>query len=313
MNESYKRIYYDLIGEQFKKVIMCYNPIEKKYKYCGFSHHVNENALEDLANLIIDDLVFYAFNEEEVLNLDKCHDMLEDLRIAAKYAYKQRLPKRKNDKSDGTMGEVLLDIFIQLETHDTQKLIARAKYTEMNSKQEIKGYDALYFTKNSDGICLWLGQAKAGKKKYCTDSIADDLKSKYNKKYFSDTVLYIADKKDTSELDDILNAINGICFESMKCGWDEDRKAQEILTELNRWNVKIKIPCLITYSKDIYSDEKALEKYIKKEITDTLKCFEEITLDIELNMTSEVVFYILPVKDVDYIRKKIIEMKEEAN
>ena len=183
----------------------------------------------------------------------------------------------------------------------------------MNSKQEIKGYDALYFTKNSDGICLWLGQAKAGKKKYCTDSIADDLKSKYNKKYFSDTVLYIADKKDTSELDDILNAINGICFESMKCGWDENRKAQEILTELNRWNVKIKIPCLITYSKDIYSDEKALEKYIKKEITDTLKCFEEITLDIELNMDFEVIFYILPVKDVDYIRKKIIEMKEEAN
>lgn len=204
MNESYKRIYYDLIGEQFKKVIMCYNPIEKKYKYCGFSHHVNENALEDLANLIIDDLVFYAFNEEEVLNLGKCHGMLEDLRVAAKYAYKQRLPKRKNDKSDGTLGEVLLDIFIQLETHDTQKLIARAKFTDMHNKQEIKGYDALYFTKNSDGICLWLGQAKAGKKKYCTNSIADDLKNKYNKKYFSDTVLYIADKKDTSELDDIL-------------------------------------------------------------------------------------------------------------
>lgn len=30
MNESYKRIYYDLIGEQFNKVIIRYNPIEKK-------------------------------------------------------------------------------------------------------------------------------------------------------------------------------------------------------------------------------------------------------------------------------------------
>lgn len=120
-------------------------------------------------------------------------------------------------------------------------------------------------------------------------------------------------KKDTSELDDILNAINGICFESMKCGWDEDRRAQEILTVLNGWNVKIKIPCLITYSKDIYSDEKVLGKYINKEITDALEYFDEMTLDIELNMTFEVIFYILPVKDVDYIRKKIIEMKEEAN
>lgn len=313
MNESYKKIYYDLIGEQFNKVIIRYNSIEKKYKYCGFSHHVNENALEDLANLIIDDLVFYTFNEEEVLNLDKCHGMLEDLRIAAKYAYKQRLPKRKNDKTDGTMGEVLLDIFIQLETHDTQKLIARAKFTDMNNKQEIKGYDALYFTKSSDGICLWLGQAKAGKKKYCTNSIADDLKTKYNKKYFSDTILYIADKKDTSELDDILSAINGICFKSMKCGWDEKRKVHEILTVLNDRNVKIKIPCLITYSKDIYSDEKVLGEYINKEIQDTLEYFDEMTLDIELNMTFEVIFYILPVKDVDYIRQKIIEMKKEAN
>ena len=56
-----------------------------------------------------------------------------------------------------------------------------------------------------------------------------------------------------------------------------------------------------------------LGKYINKEITDALEYFDEMTLDIELNMTFEVIFYILPVKDVDYIRKKIIEMKEEAN
>lgn len=99
----------------------------------------------------------------------------------------------------------------------------------------------------------------------------------------------------------------------MKCGWDENRKVQEIFNVLNSWNVKIKIPCLISYSKDIYSDEKALVEYINKEITDTLKCFDEMTLDIELNMDFEVIFYILPVKDVDYIRKKITKMKKEAN
>lgn len=45
----------------------------------------------------------------------------------------------------------------------------------------------------------------------------------------------------------------------------------------------------------------------------SLEYFDEMTLDIELNMTFEVIFYILPVKDVDYIRQKIIEMKKEAN
>lgn len=60
---------------------------------------------------------------------------------------------------------MLLDIFIQLASQNTQKLIARAKHTEINTKKEITGYDALYFTKDMTGISLWLGQAKAGQKR----------------------------------------------------------------------------------------------------------------------------------------------------
>ncbi len=36
------------------------------------------------------------------------------------------------------MGEVLLDIIIQLASQNTQKLIARAKHTEVNNKKEIE-------------------------------------------------------------------------------------------------------------------------------------------------------------------------------
>ena len=106
---------------------------------------MEENALDNLSEMIINDMVFYAFTEKEIVKLNDNIQILSDLRSAAKYAYVERLPKRLNSKSDGTMGEVLLDIFIQLSSTNTKKLVARAKHTEMNSRKEITGYDALYF------------------------------------------------------------------------------------------------------------------------------------------------------------------------
>ena len=166
MSNSYKEIYNKLIGEKFNTVVIRYSPEKGKYEYRGFSHHAEKNALDNIANLIIDDMIFYAFSENEILRLNDDIDLLEDLRAAAKYAYIERLPKREKAKSDGTMGEVLLDIIIQLASQNTKKLIARAKHTEIKNKKEITGYDALYFTKDAEGISLWLGQAKLIKMKH---------------------------------------------------------------------------------------------------------------------------------------------------
>ena len=42
-----------------------------------------KNALDNIANLIIDDMIFYAFSENEILRLNDDIDLLEDLRAAA--------------------------------------------------------------------------------------------------------------------------------------------------------------------------------------------------------------------------------------
>lgn len=121
MSNSYKEIYNKLIGEKFNTVVIRYSPEKGKYEYRGFSHHAEKNALDNIANLIIDDMIFYAFSENEILRLNDDIDLLEDLRAAAKYAYIERLPKREKAKSDGTMSEVLLDIIIQLASQNTKK------------------------------------------------------------------------------------------------------------------------------------------------------------------------------------------------
>lgn len=312
MAKIYKEIYNELIGKKFRATVISYNPHKGTYEYLGYSHQVEANALDDIANLIIDDMVFYAFSENEILRLNDDIDLLADLRAAAKYAYIERLPKREKAKSDGTMGEVLLDIFIQLSSQDTQKLIARAKHTEINTKKEITGYDALYFTKDMTGISLWLGQAKAGQKGYCKSSIIKDLKEKYTKEYFADTAFYIADKNEAPELGDLLSAINKVCLMAQLNKWDKEEKVTQLLQILETTHVRIKIPCLITYSKKIYSDKTKLEAYIEAEIKEMVDEVDAEMFPIEIGTNYNIMFYIMPVEDVDYIRNKIVELKKEA-
>lgn len=312
MNRNYKQLYNDLIGEKFRSIIISYNPQSGQYTYCGYSHKVEDNALDSLSQMIIDDLVFYAFSENEVLKLNTDMKILDDLRTAAKYAYVERLPKRTNPKTDGTLGEVLLDIFIQLESANSKKLIARAKHSEVNNAKEITGYDALYFTLKDDEICLWLGQAKAGGKTYCKSSITKDLQEKYQKEYFANTVFYVADKNEAEELNELLRKINRICFDAQVESWDSNKKIDRLIEILGDANVKIKIPCLITYTQDIYGDKDKLKSYIEQEVAGIIHAFDKMEFQIDIELNYEIVFYILPVKDLDYIRDQIIDLKKET-
>lgn len=312
MGKTYEELYDNLIGEKFRASIIKYDPQSKRYKYCGYSHKVQENALDHLSEMIIDDMIFYAFTEKEILKLNDNMQILSDLRTAAKYAYVERLPKRLNSKSDGTMGEVLLDIFIQLSSANAKKLVARAKHTEMNSKKEITGYDALYFTIEGSEICLWLGQAKAGQKKYCKESIVEDLQVKYKKEYFTDTAFYIADKNEAKELENLLEEINRVCYFAQMRKWSGTQKIDKLVDVLKNNNVKLRIPCLISYTQDIYNDKNKLGQFIIAEMNEIISEFDIKIFPIDIGLDYDIIFYVLPVKDVDYIRDKIVDLKKEV-
>ncbi len=312
MGKTYEELYDKLIGEKFRASIIRYNPQSKRYKYCGYSHKVEGNALDNLSEMIIDDMVFYAFTEKEIVKLNDNIQILSDLRTAAKYAYVERLPKRLNSKSDGTMGEVLLDIFIQLSSVNAKKLVARAKHTEMNSRKEITGYDALYFTIEGSEKYLWLGQAKAGQKTYCKKSIVEDLQVKYKKEYFADTAFYIADKNEAKELENLLEEINKVCYFAQIKKWNSTQKIDKLVDVLVNKNVKLRIPCLISYTQDIYNDKNKLEQFIIAEMNDIISEFDIKVFPIDIGLDYDIIFYILPVKDVDYIRDKIVDLKKEV-
>lgn len=311
MNGEYNKIYNELIVNKSKSIIIDYNIQSKTYEYKPFSHKVSTTALDDLCELIIDNVVFYAYSENEIV-VQSNFGQLNDLRVAAKCAFAKRLPKRINPKSDGTVGEVLLDLIIQVFEPTSQKLVARAKYTEFGKrKYEITGYDALYFTLRDEQLTLWLGQAKAGLEQYCKGDIKKDLNSKFGHDYFVDTAFYIADKSDSKELSHLLNAINKICFEAQKNKWSKDIKIENIYNLLKSKNVKIKIPCLLAYTNDIYSADE-LKSGIIAAVKNIQKYYDNQHFDISLDLPYEIRFYIFPIKDVSYIKNKLVDLKKEV-
>lgn len=312
MDNEYKKLYDSLIVDKMNSVIIRYSPERHNFVYQGYHHKAETNALKDVTNLVIDDIVFYAFSEKEIVARHNEIGLLDDLRSAAKYAYANRLPQRENADSDGLLGEVLLDLFIQTYSSEAKKLVVRAKHTEIGSKKEITGYDALYFIKDSQEVFLWLGQAKAGTKSYCKTDIGKDLLSKYKKEYFAKTAFYLADRKDTEELDELLKCVNKVCLDSIIHKWTDDEKIKELFKVLRENNVKIKIPCLVTYTKDMYKDKGLLKQKLEQEISEFINHFDLKKFNIEIDLEWEVLFWIFPIEDVNFVRNELVKLKKEV-
>ena len=311
MNDEYYRIYNKLIRKKSKCVIIDYDILSKNYIYQPFSHKVTDSALNDLYDLVIDNIVFYAYSENEIIKKNEL-GMLEDLRVAAMYAFSERLPKRLNPDSDGTLGEVLLDLIIQVFEPDSQKLIARAKFTEVEKrKTEITGYDALYFTLQDKQITLWLGQAKAGVEQYCKSGIKEDLNTKFYQNYFANTTFYIADRSESSKLTHLLTEINQICLDTQKNHWNKDKKINALYNLLKNNNVKIKIPCLLAYTSNIYESSN-INKEISTIVDKIQQYYDNEKFNVNIGLPFEIRFYIFPIKDISYIRNKIVELKKEV-
>lgn len=301
-----------MISDKVNGIIVEYSPYHKTYCYKQFSHMTNDKALEDLYEIIINNTVFYAFSEDEIVSLHAKFGLLDDLHTAAEYSFAERLPKRTNPNSDGTIGEILLDLLIQVYEPNSQKLIARAKHTEMNKRSEITGYDTLYFTIHDKYITLWLGQAKAGEESYCKSDIKKDLNTKYSAEYFSSTIFYIATRSESDDLLNILNEINKLCYDAQKNKFSKDQKIAGLFEILKSHEVNVKIPCLLAYTKDIYSNPSLLKEEVEKCTKKICNYFDNDKFSFEIPISYEIVFYVFPIKDVSYIRNKITCLKKEV-
>lgn len=299
----YKGIFNMEIIQQSKGIIFSLSPLNDKHTYQPYSHAISNDAVERLGELMRHNLLFYSFGEDEVVTYYE-KDLFLSLELAAKYAYQKRLPHR-DPKQDGLPGEVLLDLLVQIYNPYAYKLAVRTLFRQ-DDNNEIKGYDLTYFTKDSSGISLWLGQAKLGEKAYCKSGIDKDLIEKYVASYLSRQLFFVCDKRKsvTDDAKAILEAIEALNIRLIAEDADGSARAQQLLDLLNKLGIRIKIPCLLAYEENgIYQDTTKLYERIMAEAEGMKAFFNSHTYTFD-GFSPEIIFYVFPIESIDRLRDK---------
>lgn len=303
LNQDYNNIFEREIVQPSKGIIFFFSPLNDRHTYQPYSHAISPDAVEKLGELMRHNLLFYSFGEDEVVTYYE-KDAFSSLEKAAKYAYQARLPHR-DPKKDGLPGEVLLDLLVQIYNPDAYKLAVRTLFRQ-DDKNEIKGYDLTYFTKDSSGISLWLGQAKLGEKAYCKSGIDKDLIEKYVASYLSRQLFFVCDKRKsiTDDAKAILEAIEALNIRLITEDADEPARAQQLIDLLNQLGIRIKIPCLLVYEENgIYQDTTKLYERIMAEAEGMKAFFNSHTYTFD-GFSPEIIFYVFPIESIDRLRDK---------
>lgn len=299
--DKYREIYDKEIISKSKGIVFSYSPLTDKYSFTPFTHNVNSSAVEDLGRLMRHNLFFYAFGESEVVKYYE-EGLFATLQEAANYAFKQRLPDR-SDTNDGLPGEALLDLLIQIYNPNAYKLAVRTLFRQ-DDNNEIKGYDSTYFTKDDNGISLWLGQAKLGGEMYCKNSIHKDLLEKFKSLYLAKQMFFICDKpvELTDAAKEILQKIKKLNIVSME--EDEKTRAQRLIDCFNKNGICIKIPCLLAYDKcDVYNEAARVYEKVIAEAEVIRDYYKKHAYAFD-GFVPEIVFYIFPIESVERLRDK---------
>lgn len=301
ITKRYNEIFDKEILQKSRGIIFTFSPLQDQFVYQPLSHDISTDSVEKLCELMRRNLFFYSYGEEEVVHhYEKDHFV--SMEQAAKYAYKQRLPKRA-DITDGLPSEALLDLLVQLYNPKAYKLAVRTIFRQ-NDNNEIKGYDLTYFSRDDTGVSLWLGQAKLGGKDYCKSDINKDLLEKFTVEYLSKQLFFVCDKRVslTNEAKAILENIEEINILSMED--DAALRGQKLLEYFKSANIRIKIPCLLAYGEEaVYRDAGTLYHMIEQETISIRDYFNKHSYEFK-GFNPEIVFYVFPIKSIERLRDK---------
>lgn len=275
----------------------------------GFGHIKDDDFEERFIDLLINHIVFYSFEEDELIN-EYNRNRLDDLRKAAVAAYNKRIPKTER-KNDGLLGELVLDMVLK-SYYPIEMLYARIKYIDQvptkDYKKEVKGYDSLCFSMNDGKPSIWIGQIKTGDKTYCYKNIKDDLAKNLLHDYFSDSMLIMADNL-RSKSNTIINLINDI--NDIQYTYSEDKKIlfSKVIEYFKSKNIEVIMPSMMLYESKKYDNInfiKDLEEEIKDDIISNFKDYKFINQE---GLNAKVIILVFTVRDLHALREKLLNFR----
>ena len=252
--------------------------------------------LEALNRIIYESILYYSYDEFQLLGGDHQKMFLKAFNTKFKYTFTASdLAKRKL----GIYGEALLYAVLS-QIYNTNTLISRGYFYDIQKKTEITGYDSFHLIQKNDAIELWFGETKFHEDmKGAIDSVFKNIEKAISDNYLVDTnFTTILQKKGNiidkdSKLYKILDK------------WDKSLIVS-LENELRQNNIKLVYPILLTFDKingDYNQTIRSAINHINKKYNH-LK-FENISIDYSI------FFILMPIEDVRASKETIIKWIDE--
>ncbi|TWI20329.1 Hachiman antiphage defense system protein HamA [Sphingobacterium siyangense] len=250
-----------------------------------------DNA-EDLSRIIYESILYYAFDEFQLLDGDHQKMFLKAFNTKFKYNYSASdLAKLKL----GIYGEALLYAILKV-YYGNETLVSRGYFYDIQKKSEVTGYDCFHLIQSEDEIQLWFGETK----------FYQDVKSAINK---------VFDNIQKAISDDYLVNTNFTTIVQFKGNIaDKDSKLYKILDKWDKCiidnlekelldnNIKLIYPILITYdlvNGDYQQSVETAIKHINDNYADLE--FKNITIDFSI------FFILVPIESAKTCKETIIK------
>lgn len=248
--------------------------------------------LDDLNRIIYESILYYAYDEFQLLDGDHQKMFIKAFNTKFKYNHSASdLAKRRL----GIYGESLLYAILH-QLYNANTLVSRGYFYDIQKKSEVTGYDSFQLIQRENEIELWFGETK-----FYEDGIAaiDKVFSNIEKAISDDylvntnftTILQkkgnIIDKE--SKLYKILDKWDKCIIESL-----ED--------ELRENKIKLIYPILVTFNT-IGNNYNETIKTAIKHINDNYSHLKFDKISIEYS----IFFILMPIEDVKKSKETIIE------
>lgn len=296
MRQSLKELIQETILFKYELPSAKTSVLKSKISTDNDSCYFVENN-DDLADIIYNAVIEYAFNEYEITEYD--FDILHRRALTRKLKFNDDAAPEHKLKY-GFYGEVILYCMLYL-FYKAPPVIARGHLYQILENGETKGYDAYHLIDNQGEIELWFGEVKF----YANFSAATtgsngaitNLKKAISDNYLNTNLIAISENGNNL-------AIDG---SALKPILDDLKSNPDIkISELSRkYKIKLVYPILILFnvSKD------GVDQTIKKSIEHIENTVEKIQFDISIDVS--LFFILVPVENTKSIKLKVLEWIED--
>ncbi|WP_298147546.1 Hachiman antiphage defense system protein HamA [Flavobacterium sp.] len=247
---------------------------------------------EDLNRIIYESILYYAYDEFQLLDGDHQKMFVKAFNTKFKYNHSASdLAKRRL----GIYGESLLYAVLH-QLYNANTLVSRGYFYDIQKKSEVTGYDSFQLIQRGNEIELWFGETK-----FYEDGIAAIDKVFINiEKAISDD--YLVNTNFTTILQKKGNIIDkeSKLFEILD-KWDKCI-IESLEDELRDNQIKLVYPVLVTFNT-VENDYNETIRAAIKHINDNYSHLKFDNISIEYS----IFFILMPIEDVKKSKETIIE------